>query len=384
MAIVRLKGLNRVRTKDREGRPVVYWYAWKGGPRLPGQPGSPEFLEAYQAAHAGRKAAHFAAGPQDTLAGLVARYRAAPEFTRLSDATRAEWARWLDRIAQAAGERDIGDLPLALLDDRRVRADLLDWRDQWADRPRSADYAIQVLSRVLAFGVDRGLLAVNAAAGVAQLYEGGRADRIWTAGEIARFCAAAPSPEVAFIVRLACLTGLRRADLTRLAWSHVGELAIVLPTGKSRGRRTATVPLLPETHELLAEIRDQQAARLAELTAQAKKKRRPPPPAPTTVLTNTRGRPWTPDGLEAQVIDTKSATKKNGRPGAAIEDRSLHDARGTFVTRLRHAGLTAPEIADTVGWTEERVERLLKTYVDQDAIVLSIAARLGARGKPDE
>lgn len=76
MARVRIKGLNRTVARAADGREVVYWYAWKGGPRLPGGPGSPEFLAAYAQAVADRKAAH--AGPPDTLAGLVARYKAAP------------------------------------------------------------------------------------------------------------------------------------------------------------------------------------------------------------------------------------------------------------------------------------------------------------------
>lgn len=388
MARVRIKGLNRTVARAADGREVIYWYAWKGGPRLPGGPGSPEFLAAYAQAVAERKAAH--AGPPDTLAGLVARYKAAPEYRRLAPATRAEWARWLDRIAADRAvspeipdaRTDIGGLPLAALDDRRVRRDLLAWRDRWADRPRSADYAMQVLSRVLAFGLDRGELALNAAAGVGQLYDAAaRGDQIWTAAEIARFQAAAGSPEVGHIVRLACLTGLRRADLCRLSWAHVGDVAIVIPTQKSRGRQTQVIPLLDETRQLLAEIRAQQRARHAELAAHAARKRRAAPPEPTTVLTNTRGRPWTPDGLESQVVDTKGqGPTKAGRPGAAV-DKHLHDARGTFATRLRAAGLTGPEIADILGWTEARVERLLKTYVDQDAIVLSIAARLKARGQ---
>ena len=38
--------------------------------------------------------------------------------------------------------------------------------------------------------------------------------------------------------------------------------------------------------------------------------------------------------------------------------------------------LKASEIADRVGWEEERVERLLATYVDQDEIIMGIARRL--------
>lgn len=372
MAVVRLKGINKVRKRMADGRVETIYYAWrgKGAPRLEGHPGSPEFVASYTRAVAERRAPKIA----DNLSALVGRYKADPEFKNLAESTRAEWMRWLDRIAQdrdsAEGELDIGGLPLKALEDRRARADLLDWRNQWADRPRSADYAMQVLSRLLAFGVDRGELSINIAAGVSQLYEGSRADQIWTEAERARFRAAAPSPEVGFAVELACLTGLRLSDLVRVADPHVGDLAISLPTGKSRGRRIATVPLLPETRQLLEQIRAQRDRRHAKLVANAVRKKRPEPPKAITLLSNTRGRPWSTDGLEHQVVDTKAK---------AQIDKHLHDARGTFATRLRKAGLSASEIADVLGWEEERVERLLKTYVDQDSIVRSIAERLNRR-----
>lgn len=358
MAIVRLKGLNRVTVTLASGERVTYHYAWKGGPRLPGKPGSPEFVAAYNAAVAERKTR-----PGDDLAALVARYRASPEFAKNSDDTRRHWGRFLDRIQTDP----IGQLPREALDDRRVRADLLDWRDQWADRPRQADYAVQVLGRVLSWSVDRGLLERNAMAGVDQLYQSNRADQIWTAEELARYQSAAPSPEVAFIVPLACLTGMRVDDLYQLAWSHVGPVAIVRPTGKSRGRKVQRIPLIREARELLARIQQTQAERLAQLTAQAERKRKAPPPTPLTVLTNTRGRAWSKEGLKHMVAETKAA--------AGI-DKHLHDTRGTFATRLRKAGLKASEIADVLGWEEERVERLLKVYVDQDDVIQGIIRRI--------
>jgi integrase len=67
------------------------------------------------------------------------------------------------------------------------------------------------------------------------------------------------------------------------------------------------------------------------------------------------------------VIDTKSK---------AGVDKHLHDARGTFGTRLRRAGLSASEIADVLGWEEDRVKRLLAKYVDRASIVMGIAERV--------
>ena len=45
MTRVRLKGLNRTTVRLRSGREITYWYAWKGGPRLPGKPGDIAFYD---------------------------------------------------------------------------------------------------------------------------------------------------------------------------------------------------------------------------------------------------------------------------------------------------------------------------------------------------
>lgn len=61
---------------------------------------------------------------------------------------------------------------------------------------------------------------------------------------------------------------------------------------------------------------------------------------------------------------------------AGIKKR-LHDARGTFATNLRHAGYTRDQIADAMGWRSERVEDLLKVYVDRNAVVLRMRPKNG-------
>lgn len=335
VAHVRLKGLNRVAKRLADGRRIVYWYAWKGGPRLEGQPGSPEFVASYNAAVAARKTPK-----TNNLAGLVQRYRGSPEFNRNAETTKAEWRRWLKRIEEA----EIATLSWEALNDREVRSDLMEWRDTFADRPRTADYAVQVLSRVLGWSKDRGLLKENHMLGVATLSRANHADQIWTDEEIAAFCAVA-SPEVGRALRLACYTGLRRADLIALTWDDVGELVIVKPTSKSRGQKVATVVLIDEAKQVLAEIEHKTGH----------------------VLLNTRGQPWNEDGLENRIIKFKKEAKVQKR---------LHDARGTFATRLRLAGLTKDDIATQMGWEGDKVERILNRYVDQRRFIESLAERM--------
>lgn len=52
---VQLKGIHRVRVRLADGSIGRYHYAWRGGPRLVGEPGSPEFIASYTSAHAGRR-----------------------------------------------------------------------------------------------------------------------------------------------------------------------------------------------------------------------------------------------------------------------------------------------------------------------------------------
>ena len=102
---------------------------------------------------------------------------------------------------------------------------------------------MQVLSRVLSYAVDPlGKIASNPCEGIKQLYSGDRSEIIWTNSDIAAIRKTC-SPEIAHAVDLASHTGLRLGDLLCLSWSHVGEDAITIATGKSRGRREAIIPL---------------------------------------------------------------------------------------------------------------------------------------------
>ena len=44
---VRLRGINSKRKKLADGSFKTYYWAWKGGPPLRGEPGSPEFIASY-------------------------------------------------------------------------------------------------------------------------------------------------------------------------------------------------------------------------------------------------------------------------------------------------------------------------------------------------
>lgn len=342
----------------RPGQPVRWYvYAWRGGPKIASSVGGqrPRLTAAMIADIAKAQTEHGQRADNGTLAALIAGYRESPEWKRLAKSTRATWDIWLDRI-----ETRFGKAKLAVFEDRRIRGDILDWRDQWADKPRSADMAMQVMSRLFSWAENRGRLTVNHAQGMGQLYETDRSDQIWELEHFTRFNAAA-SIEVQEGVELAACTGLRRGDLVGVPWSAVGDHAIIWQTNKSRGKARIVVPMLPETRLLLDRIKARHAA---EMDQRRPSKRRP---LPETILANSFWRPWTAMGFGSRFNDAKRES------GIAL---NLHDVRGTFATRCMIAGLTDQEIADILGWDTKDVAAIRIKYVDQARVVVALGKRI--------
>lgn len=339
MVRVDLKGVHTVTSKAGG----TYHYAWRGGPRLEGEPGSPEFYASYVRAHEELRR------PDDgTFRSLVALYKGSAAYGDLADTTRRNWAAWLDRVAQHFGELSIGQF------DRpdRIKPVIRKWRSRYADKPRTADYGMQVLSRVLAYGVDEGKLGANACEGIKGLYSASRAEIIWTPTDIARLKKAC-SPEIAYAVDLAAHTGLRLGDLMRLSWSHVESDAIVIRTGKSGGKREAIVPLYDALRDVLGAI----------------------PKRSTTILTSSKNRPWTVNGFGS------SFNKAKIDAGMADANLHFHDLRGTAVTKFYLANVPVRAIAEIMGWEEKSVERIIRRYVDRKAATRALIAQInkGAR-----
>ena len=127
-----LKGVFKATAKGR-----TYWYAWRGpplGPRLRGEPGSPGVSRelrrgARSAARARRRAAS---------ARWSSPTRRAPTTRSSRPDTQQKWGPWLDRIAEHFGELRIAQFERP----EKIRPIIRQWRNQWADKPRTADYAL--------------------------------------------------------------------------------------------------------------------------------------------------------------------------------------------------------------------------------------------------
>jgi hypothetical protein len=111
----RLQGINTVRKRLADGTVRTYYYHRATGFTLSGKPGSPEFLRDYGAAEKTLLDRH--AG---TFNGLVRDYTLSPEFEKLRESTRREYRRMLTKA-----EAKFGNMPLAALEDPRVRQDFM-------------------------------------------------------------------------------------------------------------------------------------------------------------------------------------------------------------------------------------------------------------------
>jgi hypothetical protein len=56
---VELKGIASATKKLADGTRVTYYYAWRSGPPLVGEPGTPDFIASYNAAVATRRLGAF-------------------------------------------------------------------------------------------------------------------------------------------------------------------------------------------------------------------------------------------------------------------------------------------------------------------------------------
>ena len=339
-----MTGLHVVRKSGKAGN-TWYVYAWRGGPCIHKAVGARPVIGPELLARAMGERSARSGGDPALFDSLINDYRASPEFTALAPATQRDYRLWLDRMSERFGKA-----ALAAFEDQRMRRVIIEWRNQWAAQPRTADKASVMMGTVLGWAVEQGVLSVNVAARIRQLHHVNKADQVWEDRHWQALQALDDEgkpicpPHLMDALRLALLTGLRLSDLVALDWSEVGEKAIITTTRKRGGR--AVIPILPELRAHL-DARDHRTG---------------------PVLRTTRGTGWTASGLGTifQRVKPKGF------------DRTIHDLRGTYATWLAQKGLTDEQIARIIGWTARRVSQIRARYVDEARVVISLIERLSA------
>jgi Phage integrase family len=335
-----IKGVFSTYKTLRDGTRRTYWYHRDTGQRLHGEPGSPDFIADLAAAEK---------LVRDRLAGtfnnLVRLFTLSTEFdTALAPSTKAEYRRMLTKA-----EAEFGDMPVAALDDPRVRKEFLDWREKVAraSGEREADNRLSAVSAMLTWAIERGHITANHLRGFKRLYHADRSEIIWLPEHIAAFMSVAPI-ELQRALILALHSGQRQADLLRLPWSAYNGSTIILRQGKARhGRQPGPPVIVPCTAALRRMLDGMERTSLLILTTktgQSFKKRY-------------FARLWD----EAM---TKASLQSVTLPGSEQPvELHFHDLRGTTVTLLSEAGCTPQQIAPITGHSLKTVHRILERYL---------------------
>lgn len=286
-----------------------------------------------------RKPTHYAA---NSVAALLLAYEHSPEWRGLAQQTRRTYKIYLRELHK------LRELPAASI----TKRGLLEIRDAVASvRGNGAGTGFaRATAAIFSWAVAREWVPHNPLAGVKNLPGGTLA--AWTEAEARLAMRELPEP-LRRAVGLAYHTGQRRGDLVRLPWSAYNGTTIRL-----RQQKTGVSLVIPVSPELRAELdawqRDAQA---------------------TVILTATRGRAWTAQGLSHSL---PSALAEIG-----IARRiNVHGLRKLAATRLAEAGCSALEIAAITGHKSLSMVQLYTASADQERLAEAAVTRLETwRGK---
>ncbi|MCB1406827.1 MAG: tyrosine-type recombinase/integrase [Rhodobacteraceae bacterium] len=326
--------VHRVRARLADGS-VCYYFSlrgrkgtgfWKDTRPFPKEA---DFFAAYTAAMS-------AAQPKvsrDRTEALIDAYLVSAEFLSLKPRTQADYRTWAARFA-AEFKSD----PVAMFEEPASRAEVNEWRMQWAHSPKQYDYAGTVVTRILNWARESGKITEHHCS-FKKVYRSDRSDVVWTPAHVEAVTTKAPA-WVSRILITACETGMRPGDLIRLSRAHIeatpGGRRIRIKTNK-RGK-SAFVPV------------SQAMAQVIDAT----------PTDRLLILTNASGAALT--GHRASEGVRQWRDKAGLTPDNLGYDLRLYDARGTAATRLLRAGLSLAQIAGCMGWSLRTAAAMIERY----------------------
>jgi integrase len=317
MTLIRIRGINRVTAKGR-----VYYYHRATGKRLRADPSDATAFSAEVAAlDQGKRVAITGTKPA-SLGGLIAAYRAAPGFLELAVDTRKGYQRGFDAC------KPLDAMPVSSLDQAFILAfqeRIYKKRGRWL-----ANQVVTVLSIVLGWGVPRGIISSNAAAGVPKIRRrkgAPVANRAWTTREI-NTALKRSSGGLRKAIALAYYAGLRKKDVVELPRSARadGEISMI----QSKTGHDLTMFEAKRLSSILDEKDSVPGGRVIG----------------ETLVVNRLGKPYTRDGLDSvfEKLKVDLVREKLIRPGL-----TFHGLRKSLGKRAADAGFSENDIAATLG-----------------------------------
>jgi integrase len=334
MSKIRLKFVQAFNAGN--GATYFYFRRW-GSPRvrLPGLPGSAEFMAAYQAALDSAPAPIGASRSKPgSVAAAIASYYGSASFRALAASSQQVRRAVIEAFRREHGDKILRTMP------RQFVAALLD-----AMEPTAARNWLKALRALARHCITIGLLTDDPTLGIRLVKMKGDGFHTWTENELACFEDAHPiGSRERLALALGLYTAQRRGDVIRMGRQHVrGD---VLHVRQQKTGAELAIPVLPELAAVLATV----------------------PATQLTFLQTMRGTPFTPKAFTQWFAE---ACDKAGLGPQC----TFHGLRKAACRRLAEVGCSANEIAAISGHASLReVERYTKA-ADQARLARNAVAR---------
>lgn len=283
-----------------------------------------------------------------TLGGLIAAYKAAPEFLGLKPDTVKGYQRAFNALKPFDG---VTTQTIEQKDVLAIRDKVFSTNGRWL-----ANMVVSALSIVLGWGVPRGYTIKNAAAGVPKIRRTGLgvANPAWTWAEVDAMLKRATGG-LRKAIALAYFTGMRKKDIVELP--RDARARGMIEFGSSKPGRNISVF---------------EAKRLSAILDE-------PDTVPgETLVVNQDGQPYTRDGLDTMFDRLKRTMTKDGllRPG-----RTFHGLRKSLGKDAADLGMSENDIAGALGQANPASARPYTVEAKQKDAARRVMKALERKGK---
>jgi integrase len=323
----------------RHGRAV--WYVRIGkGPRirLRHEYGTPEFMEAYQAAISGTPLSAPRKAAKGSLAWLVAQYRESSAWRALSMATQRQRENIFKGVLATAGIE-----PANNIGHREIVAGL----ERRSKTPSQARNFLDAMRGLFEWAKDAEHIRSDPTVGVkAPARPKTQGFPVWTEDDVAKYEARWPiGTKERVWLDVLLYTGLRRGDAVRLGRQHVRDGIATLRTEKSQGQVTVTIPILPVLAATL------EAGPTGELA----------------FICGANGKPLIKESFGNIFSETCRAAAVN---------KSAHGVRKIGATRAAENGATVAELEAIFGWQGGGMASLYTRAADRARLAKAAIGKL--------
>jgi integrase len=278
-----------------------------------------------------------------SVAALIGKYEASPQFAKLAPKTKQDYRLLLRRIEKVAASKIVSTITRAWL---VTGYEVVQTKSGLA----TANAMMRVWRILLGHACDRGMIDVSPADGMRLTGVAART-QIWTPEQVEAFCAAAAAEKresLALAVRLALDIGQRQGDILALTWNDYDGAAFTIVQNKTK--HALRVPVMPDMQ-----------ARLAAMKRQAVQ----------IIVSEATGRPYQPFHFGHEFSRIRAIAK-------LPSDLQFRDLRRTAATELGAAGATDDEIRSVTG---HRSRGVVAVYVRPDERMATAAQNKRQTGR---